>query len=185
LRARSPALSGYRTSLSEYRTRLTPRRRVVSFAAVKRDAVLIGFLALFAFTSLVMEPYFVFGVDYHRAGDPFAAAWLFYSRWDPAFLDRPLFLRIICGIDLFVFGPFYLVLIYALIKRREWIRVPALMYVAAIVYSTVLYFTWELIDARANLTFVFLINIPYTLVPIWLGVRLSRSVAPSVDKLYA
>src|SRR5579859_4151450 len=110
-----------------------------------------------------MEPYFVFGVDYHRAHDPFAAAWLFYSQWDPAFLERPLWLRIICGIDLFLFGPFYLLLIYALVKRRAWIRVPALMYVAAIVYSTIVYFAWEVIDGRGNLLFVFLINIPYTL----------------------
>jgi hypothetical protein len=89
------------------------------------DLVLVACFALFAFTSLAMEPYVVFGVDYARAGGPLAAAWQLYTtRWDPAFLDRPLFLRVMCGIDLFIFGPFYLILIYAFVKGRSWIRIP-------------------------------------------------------------
>jgi hypothetical protein len=141
------------------------------------DLVLIGFFAIFAVTSLVMEPYFVFGVDYHRAGDPFAAGWLFYSQYDPAFLDRPLFLRVMCAIDFVVFGPFYLVLIYAFWKGRDWIRLPALLYVTAVVYSTVVYFAWEFIGerARANLPMVVACNIPYTIVPLVAAFRLRRS----------
>jgi hypothetical protein len=144
------------------------------------DLALIFFFGLFAFTSLVMEPYFVFGVDYRRASDPFAAGWLLYAtRWDPAFLDRPLFLRIICGIDLFVFGPFYFVLIYAFVKERSWIRIPGLLYVSAIVYSTVEYFAWEFIGERnrADMLMVVVCNIPYTLVPLALAWRL-RHRAP-------
>jgi hypothetical protein len=141
----------------------------------RSDKILVGCFALFALTSLVMEPYFVFGIDYQRH-DPFAAGWRFYSQFDPAFLDRPMWLRIICAIDLFVFGPFYLVLIYAFVKQRSWIRIPALLYVSAIVYSTVLYFAWEFINERdrANLWVVVAVNIPYTLVPLWLA----RRVAP-------
>jgi hypothetical protein len=142
------------------------------------DRVLVGCFCLFAFTSLVMEPYFVFGVDYHRVGDPFAAGWLLYAtRWDPAFLDRPLFLRIICAIDLFVFGPFYLVLVYAFVKRRDWIRIPALIYVSAIVYSTVVYFAWEFIGerGRADLMMVVAFNIPYTIVPLVLAARVRHT----------
>jgi hypothetical protein len=139
------------------------------------DLALVACFALFAFTSLVMEPYFVFGVDYHRSGDPFAAAWLLYAtRWDPAFLDRPLFLRIMCGIDLFVFGPFYLVLIHAFVKRRNWIRTPGLLYASAVVYSTVEYFAWEFIGEwnRADIPMVVVCNIPYTLAPLALAWRL-------------
>jgi hypothetical protein len=139
------------------------------------DLALVCFFALAAFTSLVMEPYFVFGVDYHRPGDPFAAGWLLYATsWDPAFVDRPLFLRVICGIDLFVFGPFYLVLIYAFIKRRDWIRLPGLLYASAIVYSTVEYFAWEFIGerSRANLAMVVVCNIPYTVMPLLAAYRL-------------
>lgn len=92
--------------------------------------------------------------------------------------DTPLWLRIMCGIDAFVFGPFYLVLIYALVRRRSWIRVPALLYGAAIVYSTAVYFGYEILDpanrAEANLVAVFLVNIPFTIVPLLLIWRMRR-----------
>lgn len=142
------------------------------------DLVLVCCFAVFAFTSLVMEPYIVFGADLRQPGaDPFARAWALYCQWDPLFLDTPSWLRIMCGIDTFVFGPFYLVLIFALVREREWIRLPALCYVAAIVYSTVVYFGHEFVAeaGRANLAMVVLINVPYTLVPLWLGMRMAAS----------
>ena len=79
-----------------------------------------------------------------------------------------------CAIDGFVFGPFYLVLIWALVREREWIRLPALLYVAAIVYSTLVYFGYEFwVEAeRANMLMVILVNVPYTIMPIILGIRM-------------
>ena len=141
------------------------------------DVVLVGFFCLFAFTSLVMEMYVVFGVDLRSARDPMARAWHFYAAsWDPIFLDTPLWLRVMCGIDAFVFGPFYVVLIYAFVRGRDWIRLPALVFVSAIVYSTLVYFGVELLGegARANLPMVVLVNVPYTLVPLLLAWRMRR-----------
>jgi hypothetical protein len=141
------------------------------------DRVLVAFFVLFAFTSLAMEPYVVLPVDLARATDPLGRLWYFYAKsWDPLFLDPPLFLRVMCAIDMFLFGPFYLVLIYAFVKRKNWIRVPGLLFVAAIVYSTIVYFAVELIGeaGRANLFWVVVVNIPYTLVPLWLGWRLAK-----------
>ena len=139
------------------------------------DLILVACFALFAFTSLVMEMYIVFDVDLRNPGDdPFAQAWALYCRWDPIFLDTPPWLRLMCAIDGFVFGPFYLVLIWALVREREWIRLPALLYVAAIVYSTLVYFGYEFwVEAeRANMLMVILVNVPYTIMPIILGVRM-------------
>ena len=141
------------------------------------DLVLVAFFALFAFSSLVMEMYVVFGADLRSARDPFGRAWHFYaSIWDPIFLDTPLWLRVMCGIDGFVFGPFYLVLIYAFVRRRDWIRIPAIVFVSAIVYSTLVYFGVELLGegARANLPMVVLVNVPYTIVPLLLAWRVRR-----------
>jgi hypothetical protein len=134
---------------------------------------LVVCFAVFAFTSLVMEMYIVFDVDLRAAEDPFGRAWRFYCQWDPVFLDTPTWLRVMCGIDAFVFGPFYLVLIAAFVRRCEWIRLPALLYVAAIVYSTLVYFGYELVAERerANLLMVVLINVPYTIMPLLLGWR--------------
>ena len=142
------------------------------------DLVLVCCFALFAFTSLVMEPYFVFGLGFHRPGDPFAAGWRFYAEsWDPIFLYPPLALRLICGIDLFVFGPFYLVAIWAFVRQRTWIRVPGLLYVSAMIYSMVVYFGIEFIEERerANLLMVVLVNVPYPIVAMLLGYRLREA----------
>lgn len=137
------------------------------------DAFLVFWFCVFAFTSLVYEQFIVFGVDLAAATDPVGRSWYWYAHsFDPVFLDTPLWLRIMCTIDAFVFGPFYLLLIYAFVKGRNWVRVPALLYGAAIVYSTLVYFGWEFLDetnrAHANLVAVFVVNIPYTIVPLLL-----------------
>ena len=142
------------------------------------DRLLILAFACFCVTSLVFEMFIVFDVDLVAATDPVGRIWYWYaSSFDPIFLDTPLWLRVMCAIDAFVFGPFYLVLIYAFVRRREWIRLPALCYVSAIVYSTVVYFAVELIAeaGRADLLWVVVINIPYTLVPLVVGWRVWRS----------
>ena len=143
------------------------------------DLFLVACFSLFAFTSLVYEPFVVFGVDLAGAADPVGRSWFWYARsFDPVFLAPPLWLRILCDIDAFLFGPFYLVLVYALVRGRAWIRLPALLYGGAIVYSTLVYFGWELLDAgnrgRADLAVVVLVNLPYTVVPLILIRRMWR-----------
>jgi hypothetical protein len=139
------------------------------------DRVLVAFFALFAFTSIVMEPYITFGVDLARATDPFGRAWYFYARkWDPLFLDRPVYMRVMTGIDEWIYGPMYLVLIYAILRRRPWIRSPALLYCGAIIYSTLVYFFIEFLSEghRANLLMVTVVNAPYTIIPCLLAWRM-------------
>lgn len=143
------------------------------------DSFLVFWFSLFAVSSLVFEPFIVFGVDLSTTSDIFGRTWYWYaSSFDPIFVATPLWLRIMCGIDAFVFGPFYLVLIYALVRARNWIRVPALLYGAAIVYSTIVYFGYEFLDtanrAEANLLAVFLVNVPFTIVPLLLMWRMRR-----------
>ncbi len=142
------------------------------------DFFLVISLVLFAFISFVMEIFTTFGVDLKTAADPFGKLWYFYaSSWDPLFLNPPLYLRVMSGIDAFIFGPLYLVAAYGLARAREWVRIPGLIMVSAVVYSTLVYFGVEFIGetARANLMMVVLINIPYTIVPLLLGFRLRRT----------
>lgn len=151
------------------------------------DALLVFWFCVFAVTSLVYEQYIVFDVDLSSATGIFGRSWYWYaSSFDPIFLDTPLWLRIMCTIDAYVFGPFYLVLIYAFVRGRNWIRVPALLYGSAIIYSTAVYFGWEFLDAanraEANLAAVFVVNIPYTIVPLLLLWRM-RSPEPFGSRL--
>lgn len=139
------------------------------------DRVLVACFGVFAFTSICMEPYITFGVDLARTTGPLGRAWYFYAaHWDPLFLDQPTYMRVMTGIDEWVYGPMYLVLIYAFIRRRNWIRLPGLLYCGAIIYSTLVYFLTEFVSQgqRANLAMVVLVNIPYTIVPCLLVWRL-------------
>jgi hypothetical protein len=141
----------------------------------RRDLLFVVAFSVFAFTSLVMEIHPTFGIDLRHATDPFGRVLHFYaSSFDPLFLDPPLYLRVMTGIDLFVFGPFYLVAIYALVKERKWIRLPGIAYVSAIVYSTVVYFSVEFLGerSRAELVWVTIINVPYVVVPLMFAWRL-------------
>jgi len=153
-----------------------------SLSARPFDALLVFWFGLFAITSLVFEQYIVFDANLSLATDIFGRSWYWYaSSFDPVFLDTPLWLRIMCTIDAYVFGPFYVVLLYALVRGRNWIRVPALLYGSAIIYSTAVYFGWEFLDAanraEANLVAVFVVNIPYTILPLLLLWRM-RSPEP-------
>ncbi len=144
------------------------------------DIFLIACFVLFSLTSLVYEQYVVFDIDLAATTDIFGRSWYWYAKsFDPVFLDAPLWLRIMCGIDGYIFGPFYLVMIYAFVKGANWIRLPAMIYGAAIIYSTLVYFGWEFLDAEnraeANLLAVFVVNIPYTLVPLLLMWRVRHS----------
>lgn len=149
------------------------------------DAFLVACFCVFATSSLVYEQFVVFGVDLSTTTDVFGRSWYWYARsFDPVFLDPPLWLRIMCTIDGYVFGAFYLVFIYAFVKGRNWVRIPAFVYGSAIVYSTLVYFGWEFLDAanreRANLLAVLIVNVPYTVVPLLLMWRV-RHPAPFAE----
>ena len=49
-------------------------------------------------------------------------------NFDPLLMARPPFWRMTIWIDVIFFGPFYAFAIYAFIKGRNWIRVPALVW---------------------------------------------------------
>jgi len=137
------------------------------------DVFLVACFGVFSISSFVYEQFIIFGIDLAEATDVFGRTWHWYaSSFDPVFLDPPLWLRIMCTIDGYVFGAFYPVFIYAFVRGRNWVRIPALIYGSAIVYSTLIYFGWEFLDtanrAAANLPVVILVNVPYTIVPLLL-----------------
>jgi EXPERA (EXPanded EBP superfamily) len=142
------------------------------------DLVLVCIFVAFAFSAFVMEPYVVFKIDFvHRAGDPFAAAWRMYaSTWDPIFLDTPPWLQLLSGADEFLYGPFYLVLAYAFVRGRDWIRMPAIIWAGIIMFGTTFYFTMELWQERHRNSplMVLAVNGPYFLVPFLTALRVRK-----------
>ena len=155
-------------------------RRPSPVALARLDRGLLASFSLFLFVAWAFEPYVVYLCGWE--GLPTAECrstltgrlWHFYaSEFDPIFLDLPLWLRIVCSLDTLLFGPFYAISVYAFATNQQaaaWYRACALPCSGALLYSTIVYFAYELLAEghRARLGWVFVINLPWTLAPLLL-----------------
>jgi hypothetical protein len=78
--------------------------------------------------------------------------------------------------DGFVQSPFLLVLVYALLRARAWIRVPALVYCGAAIANMYFYFfaTWFGAHPPPHPAIYWPLNLPWLIAPIVLAWRLWR-----------
>jgi hypothetical protein len=114
--------------------------------------------------------------------------WLFYAQWDPLFINIPMWLRVMCAIEVFVFGPLYLIVAIGMVSNSKWLPYIAHPFSGALFYSTLVYFAMEIIEyspGNTNMTAIFLVNIPWTILPVLLSYRIfviqnknSQSVNP-------
>ena len=102
--------------------------------------------------------------------------WLYAEGADPLLIANPHYMQISTFISAFVFGPFYAVLVWAFVRGWNGIRIPALMYVAAMTYGMVTFLWNELAGPMppTRLVWFFGWNLPYLLIPIALGFRMRR-----------
>ena len=146
------------------------------------ERVLIASLYLFCFVALLFEPLYYFGCnwdDRNRSCDnsqylPVLVAvrvWRVYVQWDPLFEYVPMWLRVMCVIEVFVFGPLYGICAYGVQSRSAWLPALALPFAGALFYSTIVYFAMEMIEflPNTNLWAVFIVNIPWSIVPLLLA----------------
>lgn len=96
---------------------------------------------------------------------------------EPAHLDPPPILIANCLLDGFVHAPFLCVLVFALVRGREWIRVPAFLYVGSAVTNMALYFTQTFLGPHPppDLPTYLAFNLPWLVMPVVLGVRLRHA----------
>jgi hypothetical protein len=146
------------------------------------DTLLIFVFNLFGFVALIFEPLYYFGCSWREdlcASSPYSLvryagqAWSIYCEWDPLFKVVPLWLQVLCSIEVFIFGPLYLACAYGLKWKTRWLSAVALPFCGALVYSTIVYFAMEILEFQAgtNLLIVFVVNIPWTIFPIVLAHR--------------
>lgn len=142
---------------------------------------LIFWFSVFAFTALVFEPLYYFGCAWDGWSCPTSlsssfhgsimknvhAIWKIYCQFDPLFYSPPLWLRVLCSIEVFLFGPLYCVIVYGLLYKLKWVAPLAFFFSGALIYSTIVYFLMEYYENVPNTNFVavFLINCPWTFVP--------------------
>ena len=155
----------------------SPDARVAIPLAERRyDWLFILGFSFFAFSSGASDALHALGLFdgdsfFAQANRDYAAA-----AGDDFLLAEHPFTRITTAINGFVYGPFYLLMVYSFVKGKEWIRVPALIYVGAMLHGMVEYTTWEygIGPAPRNPLVFWAFNGPYALIPFLLGVRMWR-----------
>jgi hypothetical protein len=95
---------------------------------------------------------------------------------DPLLLARPPFWRMTIWIDVLFFGPFYAFGIYAFIRGRSWIRVPALVWSGMMLSNVLIILMDERYGTSATPHFglVLLLNVPWLAFPIGMIARMRR-----------
>jgi hypothetical protein len=98
------------------------------------------------------------------------------ETYDPLLLARPPFWQMTMWIDVIFFGPFYAFAIYAFIRGRDWIRIPALVWSGMMLSNVLIILMDEVygVTPARNLAFVLAVNAPWLLMPFAVIWRLRR-----------
>lgn len=106
-----------------------------------RDWFFVVMYAMFASTSFLIDTANTVGRPNPRSANPMARfVYDHVAGMDPVLIANPRFVQVTVGfISAMLFGVFYLVLIYAFVRGREWIRLPAVFYAGMVVMGTGVY----------------------------------------------
>src|SRR5262245_25845804 len=118
-----------------------PARRPIPLRERPGDWLFVLAFSFFAFSSAFSDSLVARGIALAPDSQSF---WVRANYWyaagtDPLLLTPPVSLRVQTFISAFVFGPFYLVLVYAFVRGRDWVRLPAIVYVSAMLYGMVVF----------------------------------------------
>jgi hypothetical protein len=119
----------------------TSSRVLIPLRERNRDWFFIVTFALFATTSFLIDTANMIGRPSPHSNNPMARmVYDSMSGIDPVLIANPRAVQIGVGcVSALVFGTFYLVLIYAIARGREWIRLPTFFFAGMIVMNLVVY----------------------------------------------
>ncbi|MCU1523893.1 MAG: hypothetical protein JWO18_787 [Microbacteriaceae bacterium] len=149
------------------------RRKIDIFFAVIFSA--------FAITSVISDLLPTISVDFSPASGNFLVQgnyWYAHDA-DPLFMNPPVWMRFVTGLSAFVYGPFYLVLVYALLTGRNWIQLPAVIYatmisvITGVIVYGVEFFGEPEFQTQNPLKFL-AFNLPYVVIPLILLARMRK-----------
>jgi hypothetical protein len=103
------------------------------------------------------------------------------TNYDPLLMANPPFWQATMWIDVVFFGPFYLFAIYAFAKRRNWIRVPALVWAGTMLANVTIILFEERFGqwAAPDFGLVVLANLAWLLVPLATIWRMRKEPFPT------
>jgi hypothetical protein len=98
------------------------------------------------------------------------------SHYDPLLMARPPFWQMTIWIDVLFFGPFYLFALYAFIRGRDWIRVPALVWSGMLMANVLIILMEERYGGTPppNFLLVLALNLGWLLMPLAMIARMWR-----------
>jgi len=136
---------------------------------------------VFAITSGISDAIPTLGIEMSPdSANPLARANYWYAiDADPLFMHPPVWMRFVTGLSAFVYGPFYLLLSWALVKGKNWIQLPAVIYavmissITGVIVFGVEFFGEPEFQTQNAVKFLSL-NLPYVLMPILLLVRMRK-----------
>jgi hypothetical protein len=111
-----------------------------------------------------------------------------YGRtFDPVLIARPVWWKMTIVIDDVLFGPFYVVAIYAFTKGKNWIRIPSFWYSAMMFTNVAIILGEERFGTYATPLFplVLMLNLPWLLFPLIITARMAWSSEPFSEKFAA
>ena len=112
---------------------------------------------------------------------PFVDLVHWYGRhFDPLLMARPAFWRMTMWIDVLFFGPFYVLAIYAFVRGRDWIRLPAVLWAGTMMANVAMIMLeeWHGIYRTNHLAFVAALNVPWFFLPLLVVARVVGSFHP-------
>lgn len=149
---------------------------VVPLLERKRDLFFVVAFSFFVFSSLCSDAFHGLGMLDDTTF--WGRANLWYGAWagDDFLLADNDFARFSTLVSGFVYGPFYLVLVYAFVRGRNWIRLPALIYVGAMLHGWTEFMWWEYtLGTPPRVPLVFWgFYLPYGVIPVLLAIRMWR-----------
>jgi len=98
------------------------------------------------------------------------------NSFDPLLIARPQWWKMTIWIDVLFYGPFYALAIYAFVKGKDWIRIPAFFYSGMMFMGVSVILGEEIAGpyATSHLPLVVGLNLPWLLIPIFLTIRLRK-----------
>src|SRR5271157_708887 len=98
------------------------------------------------------------------------------KTFDPLLMARPQWWKDTIWLDVIFYGPFYCAAIYAFVRGKEWIRIPAVFYGGMLFADVFIILGDEIAGPHASphLPIVLALNLPWLVLPILLAVRLRK-----------
>jgi hypothetical protein len=90
------------------------------------------------------------------------------SNFDPLLMARPVFFKVTIWLDNLLYGPFYLVAVYAYIKGKEWIRLPSIIWAVSMMSGVIMILSEEAFGQyrTPHLALVIAANISWIIFPL-------------------